>query len=448
MTAWSPSEVTYQAAVLRAHAQLGDSAETWMPPAAGAGDHRVRASVLDSWRRSLAHLSSQTAPRTHLAYDEASLREARDQHAFALVLPLLRSRLIEPATDAGLLVALGDAAGRLLWVEGESPARHLAENMGFVPGADWSESVMGTSAPALALMTNSAVRIAGAEHFAEVVHPWSCSAVPVRHPFTGETLGIIDITGGPEAVSPLVVPLLELTARAVQDELGAHLRTHGPGRRPAPRRPAAAAPPRRTGVPRLHLTGRGTALLTAGTQSLELSGRHAELLTLLHRHPDGLSGAKLAEDVHDRPGSEGTVRAELVRLRKVLQDFAGGAHGLVLTSRPYRLVGPLDSDLARVLAALDRGDVDGVLANYRGHLLPASEAPAIRVLREQTHALVRETVLAQGSWQQVWDYARLPEASDDVDALMTVLRLAPGDAPERAAALVRAETLEAEDRVA
>lgn len=317
-----------------------------------------------------------------------------------------------------------------------------------MPGADWSESVMGTSAPALALVTNSAVRIAGAEHFAEVVHPWSCSAVPVRHPFTGETLGIIDITGGAEAVSPLVVPLLELTARAVQDELGTHLRAHDLGHRPAPPRPATAAPPHRTGVPHLHLTGRGTARLSTGAQSLELSGRHAELLTLLHGHPDGLSGAKLAEDVHDRAGSEGTVRAELVRLRKVLQDFAGGAHGVVLTSRPYRLVGALDSDLARVLAALDRGDVDSVLAHYRGHLLPASEAPAIRVLREQTHALVREMVLAQGSWQQVWDYARLPEASDDVDARMTVLRLAPGDAPERAAALVRAETLETEDRVA
>ena len=454
MTLWSPSEVSYQAAVLRAHAELGGSTGTGTSATTAAtGGSRVRASVLDSWRRSLAHLPSQSAPRTHLAYDRAALREARKQHPFALVLPLLRSRLVQPAAAAGLLVALGDATGRLLWVEGESPALQRAETMGFVPGADWSEPVMGTSAPALALMTNSAVQIAGAEHFAEVVHPWSCSAVPVRHPFTGETIGIIDITGGADAVSPLVMPLLELTARAVQDELGAHLRAQ-PASRPAPRRPAAAAPPQPqptpqpTRVPSLRLTGRGPAHLSLGAQSLELSGRHGELLTLLHRRPEGFSGAELAEHLHDRSSSEGTVRAELVRLRKVLQDFVRGTHGVALTSRPYRLVGALDSDLARVQAALDLGDVASVLSHYRGHLLPTSEAPAIRHLREQTHALVREMVLAHGSWQQVWNFARLPESSDDVDALMTVLRLAPGDAPERAAALVRLETIETQDRVA
>ena len=441
MTTWSPTEVDYQAAVLRAHADLGSITT-------GSG-HPVRNTVLDSWRRSLAHLPSQSAPRTYLALEADALREARARHAFAQVLPLLHSRLIGPATRAGLLVALGDAAGRLLWVEGESPVLSRAETMGFVPGADWSEAVMGTSAPALALMTRDSVQVAGAEHFAEVVHPWSCSAVPVRHPFTGETIGIIDITGGADAVSPLVLPLLELTARAVQDELATHLRDEATPTLVGRRRATNAPPrPRAVDLPSLRLTGRATPRLRFGSDILDLSGRHAELLTLLHRHPEGLSGAEMAEHLHDRAASEGTVRAELVRLRRALQDFTDGHHGVRLASRPYRLIGGLGSDLARVLSALERGDVAEVLSHYRGHLLPDSEAPAIRRLREQTHALVRETVLAHGSWRQVWDYSRLPEAADDVDALMTVLRLAPGEAPERAAALVRVEALKDEEGAA
>lgn len=265
-TRWSPTDSGYQARLLRAHEDLRADA--------GLRDDRglVRAPVLASWRRSLA-AAPERGGTGDAALDGEELTAARQAHLFSAVLPLLRSRLIDPAVEAGLMVALGDADGRLLWVEGRPQLISRADAMGFAAGADWSESAMGTSAPALALTTASSMQVVGAEHFHEAVHPWSCSAVPVRHPHTRETLGVLDVTGSTEAVSPLVLPLLEATARAVQEELSAHLPA-GPAaeepvaaRRPRilPRSPAAPA--------ELLLTGRRIPLLRQGSRRLELSGR-------------------------------------------------------------------------------------------------------------------------------------------------------------------------------
>ena len=42
---------------------------------------------------------------------------------------------------------------------------------------------------------------------------------------------------------------------------------------------------------------------------------------------------------------------------------------------------------------------------------------------------------------QLWRFANLPDFRDDVEVLMTVLRLAPPEAAERNAAVVRLEAL-------
>ena len=413
---WSPTDSVYQAQLRRAHEELRAST------APDAAPWPVRAPVLDSWRRSLAALPAGTGTADAVLEGD-ELARARRAHPFSAMLPLLRSRLIEPAVDAGLVVALGDAEGRLLWVEGRSAVTSRADAMGFAAGADWSESAMGTSAPALALTTGSPTQVVGAEHFHEAVHPWSCSAVPVLDPCTGSTIGVLDVTGSADAVAPLVLPLLQATSRALQAELRAQ------GARRAPAAPA-----------HLLLTGRRPPQLLLGEGAVELSGRHAELLTLLHLAPDGVRGAELAEDLHGGASAESTVRAEVVRLRRVLEVNGGPA----IASRPYRLQGEVDSDLQQTRSALARGDLDTALAHWSGELLPGSDAPAIRRLSAQVDAHLRELVLGSGDAAQLWAYAQRPEAAHDLEVLMTILQIAPADAPERTAAATRARELRGE----
>lgn len=473
---WSaPTADEYQRAVLRARSDLYTHVHTAAeaPRPTDTRTLTVRPDVWASWRRSLESLHADPAgPRApEDVLDEDSLRDARLSHAFHQVLPLLRTRLVEPASDAGLLVALGDARGRLLWVEGTVPVRSRAESMGFLPGADWSESSMGTSAPALALATRRSTQVVGAEHFAEAVHPWSCSAVPVTDPFSGNTLGVIDITGDTDAVAPLVLPLLESTAREVHDELrrlatdrvpevgsrvvhvgGFGDRADGDGGHPG--RGASSAD--RAGTDRLRrgsdqgasaawlsVTGRRHPVLVHAGVRRELSGRHAELLVLLQEHPIGVSAAELAEDLHGTAGADGTVRAELVRLRKALVGaFGEDGASVTLASRPYRLEGRLDGDVHAVRRALTVGDVAAVLDVYAGHVLPDSEAPGIVRLRDRLHAHVREVVLDHGTWEQMWAFAQLSEAAEDERVLTEVLRAAPCDSPVRAEVVLRLEALE------
>lgn len=93
----------------------------------------------------------------------------------------------------------------------------------------------------------------------------------------------------------------------------------------------------------------------AGSWSQELSPRHAELLYVLARHPQGRTAAELASDVFGDPTRTVTVRAEMSRVRRYLSG--------VLAHRPYRF-----SEEVRV---------EVVRPARPGDLLPHSSAPAV-----------------------------------------------------------------------
>ncbi|HRO28875.1 GAF domain-containing protein [Citricoccus sp.] len=448
--------------------------------------------MVQSWRRSLAvraRIDASAAPAV-LADDD--LRHARSEHPLAGVLAVVRRLLVQPATDAGLIVALGNAAGQLLWVEGDPAAARRAEVMGFVPGADWSETSVGTSAPGAALATGRPMQVSRAEHFHPVVHPWSCSAVPLRDPSDGSILGVLDLTGGDEAVSPLALPLLAAAASAVEltwqrtgagraagstvvvpgraaREAGPTARTAASGGTastggvdPGPGAPAHGDAGRDlllrvTGVLPARLGRDGAALR-------EVSGRHAEILTLLDWHAPGLDGAALEDMLYGRRGQDVTLRAELHRLRRMLAGCAEGGTGpstpgpapgtgpagdapdagrIGLDSRPYRISGPLRTDAGLARDALRRGDLDAALRCAVGMVLPRSEAPGIVEIRRELHADLREAVLQDAGLEQLWAYLGRPEAAGDLDLWSTALRMLPADSPRRALAVSTIERITA-----
>lgn len=85
----------------------------------------VRGIVRESWSRSLASLvGAEALPRVELVGDE--LEAYRRTHPLADVMEMVRSLLLPgTAEESGVVVAVGDAAGRLLWVEGDRHVRSL-----------------------------------------------------------------------------------------------------------------------------------------------------------------------------------------------------------------------------------------------------------------------------------------------------------------------------------
>jgi len=444
---WSPrrevSPQTSRLLIERAHEEL----------VAGNGEDRrirdVRPLVQESWRRSLASLvGAEGLPPLDLA--SAELEEYRRTHPLASVMDMVRALLLPgEAAESGVVVAVGDAAGRLLWVEGDHHIRTLTGDMGFIAGANWSEGAVGTSAPGTALALDRSVQIRGAEHFNRLVQPWSCTAVPVHDPESRRILGVIDVTGGDEMITPQAQLLVDATARAIEGELlVARLRARAEqpqGRRPTHRRTGAATPADRV---TLRVLGRDRALLEVareGSETVsELGQRHAELLLMLATHRQGVSADQLGELVYGdadagRTASV-TLRAEMVRLRKVLEKVAPA---LVPESRPYRLTSELETDAQQVLSLLDRGAHRVALAAYRGEVLPDSTAPGVEELRDTVRTALREALIAEASVDVLLAFADTDAGAEDDELLRLCLKMLPARSPKRAALVSRIERLEA-----
>ncbi|SNR70329.1 phytochrome sensor protein [Blastococcus mobilis] len=405
------------------HDRLLRAAHERVVSGTGLADDAVRSVVRDSWRRSLRSGVDPDGGEPPLDLLDDDLVAYRDGHPLAPVMPVIRRLLVEDAEDDRMIVAVTDAGGRMLWVEGDSALRSRAAGMHFVEGARWAEEVVGTNAPGTALAVDHAVQIYGGEHFRRPVQPWSCSAAPVHDPVTGVLLGAIDVTGGDHVASPHVLTLVRATVAAVESELRWQHREQlqrGMSRRPPPQRPA----------PRLQVLGRDRGRLTLPAGPVELSLRHSELLLLLAEAAaagEGRTAVRLAAECHPGEAAEVTVRAELSRLRRLVgADLVG--------SRPYRLMGRLDTDVDQVRRLLARGAVGEALGRYPGAVLPGSRAPGVAAARGRVAALLRQAVLRSRRPELLLRYAELPEARDDIAVWQTCLEWLPPSSPRRATA--------------
>ncbi|MDG4802797.1 transcriptional regulator [Micromonospora sp. WMMD980] len=392
-------------------AQVGAAHEAFLT--AGTATGRVREVVRRSWERSARLDPDATAP-VDLADD--ALHSYRAAHPLARVLPLFRDLLGGIAQDGAHLMAVCDAGGRLLWVEGHPGVLRHAERMNFVPGARWDEAHVGTNAPGTALAVDHSVQIFATEHFVRPVQRWTCAAAPIHDPVTGLLLGAVDITGGDHLANPQSLALVRATARAAEAFL-------------------AGAAPAAPGVPHVAALGRDEAELRVGGRRVRLGRRHSELLVLLVAHPEGRTGEQLGLDLYgDDRLHPVTLRAELSRLRRALGEE-------VLDSRPYRLRGPVRADFGTVTELLERGDPAAALRAYPGSLLPASDAPGVARLRRLVDGQVRAAVLASADPGLLAAWTATPTGADDLTAWQALARALPAGEPRRPLAVARARQL-------
>ncbi|WP_299538097.1 GAF domain-containing protein [uncultured Streptomyces sp.] len=384
---------------------------------AGRLERPVRTVVGESWRRSArARVSPDGAPAVELEPDE--LGPYRDAHPLAPAMPVIRELMSAYAADGEHLLAVCDAQGRLLWVEGHAAARRSAGRMNFVEGARWSESAAGTNAPGTALAVDRPVQVFAAEHYLRPVQQWTCAAAPVHDPHTGRVLGAVDITGGHRLAHPHSLAFVQAVARAAESQL------------------ALLAPPPSAAAVRLSALGRDEAVLVAHGRTVRLSRRHSEILVALARHPEGVGGDELHVELYeDESVTPVTLRAELSRLRRLLGPE-------LLRSRPYRLTAPVDADFDTVARRLSSGALAPALDAYAGPLLPASRAPVVVRLRERLTDQLRAALLSRGDPGLLADWAHSPWGEEDLPVWHA---LAASAAPAcRPAAMARARSLDAE----
>ncbi|HEX7805391.1 MAG TPA: GAF domain-containing protein [Cellulomonas sp.] len=395
--------------------------------------HRaVRPEVMDSWMRSRSGGVDPERSLPPTDFSTTDLRAYRSEHVLAPLMPIVRRLLIDGTVSDGMIVALTDDSGHLLWVEGDHVVRREVERIGFVEGSRWAEQDTGTNAPGMALATGHEMQIFAAEHFTKAVHPWSCTAAPVHDPTTGRVLGVLDITGRAPAASPLMLSLVRATVAAMESALTVQdLRSHVTSRRPTTPRPQPGC--------RLEVLGTSTPVLTSAGAQQTVTLRHAELLLLLGGHPAGLTGEEIAVLLYDGTASSVTIRAEISRLRRCV--------GTMLTeSRPYRLATRLRTDVDDVREHLARGDVLAALHAYPGPVLPRSEAPAVVALRDELAGEVHAAVIRTQDPRVLEEWTRRDDGSADWAAWRRLLALLPAGSPASIRARAHAEALDRELR--
>ena len=389
--------------------------------ASGAsGAPAPRTEIAASWRRVAASGVDPGGGPSIAPLSEADLERRRTTSGLADRMPGL-THALSSAVDAGQLVVVTDPEGRVLWQVGNAGVRRLADRLGFVGGSAWTEGNVGTNAIGTALVLGEPVQIRGAEHFVESHTFWGCAAAPLTDPWTGATLGVVDVSGPSRTLHPAELGLVTLAARltgleaveqrrAALDRLrslaapmlarmdGQALVVDDAGhtalatglRAPdrvtlpsgmevgeiwVPSLGAATAEPlpggwllrlgdRQTGQTTLEvdLTGRPEVRVSGenGSWRHELTPRHAELMAaLVVAGVAGRTAAGLAEDLFADPTRVVTVRAELSRLRRGL--------GATLLAQPYRIAPGVAARL--------------VLPDDRRTLLPGSSAPVVLRLR-------------------------------------------------------------------
>ncbi|GAA2857998.1 transcriptional regulator [Actinoplanes cyaneus] len=365
--------------------------------AGGLPPERIRTVVAESWARSARSIGADATAPIDLCDDE--LEAYRPTHPLARVMPLFRDLLGGLADDGDHILAVCDAHGRLLWVEGHAGTLRGAASMNFVPGARWDEAHAGTNAPGTALAVDHALQIFATEHFSRPVQRWTCTAAPIHDP-AGRLLGAIDVTGGDHLANPHSLALVRATALAAE--------TYLRGLEPRRDSPAVTA------------LGRDEAFLASGEVRRSLKRRHSELLVLLTTHPEGRTGDQLGFDLYGDDVSPVTVRAELSRLRRILGPE-------LLESRPYRLRTQPTTDFGTLTSALENGQVASALAAYPGPLLPASDAPGIVRLRRMIDDRLRAAILGTGDRRLLQTWLNSPWGAEDLEIWEAYALLAPND---------------------
>lgn len=186
--------------------------------AGGRAPARPRKVIEDSWHRLMARgIEPDALPEPEV--EGVTLEELRQSSGLMSVLDDLSRGLESLIVEGDNILVVADARGRVLWRAGSRAVLGSADRLGFVEGAHWGENAVGTNAIGTALMSNSAVQVFSAEHFARSHHSWTCAGAPIKDPRTGHVIGVVDVSGPAATVHPTTVALVDAVARLAESHL-------------------------------------------------------------------------------------------------------------------------------------------------------------------------------------------------------------------------------------
>lgn len=129
-------------------------------------------------------------------------------------------QLAEQIADIPMCVALTDHQARLVARrDSDSWFGRVADRVYFAQGFGYAEGVVGTNGVGTVLEFGESVHIVGAEHFIDALQPFACAGAPVRDPFSGRIVGVLDISCLADHSSPVLHSLVRSAAARIERNL-------------------------------------------------------------------------------------------------------------------------------------------------------------------------------------------------------------------------------------
>ncbi|WP_082496644.1 sigma-54-dependent Fis family transcriptional regulator [Aminobacter sp. DSM 101952] len=199
--------------------------ETLLSGETGDTSHRfpVRSLIHDSWSRcAIGGINAQQG--------EAPINSGKDEIEYLtranndLLAAARRSfatigRLLD---GTGAMLVLADGEGMLIDAIGDKKTIHDGMDIHLAIGGKWTEDVVGTNGIGTALWTGEPVFVHAAEHFCAGIKSWTCAGSPIRDPYDGTIIGVVDLSGHPDIFRPHNTALVTAAAREIEKALADH----------------------------------------------------------------------------------------------------------------------------------------------------------------------------------------------------------------------------------
>lgn len=175
--------------------------------------------IKDSWERSRGYGVDPYKPACDVILNRAELEEKRAaNHALIEQALVMMGHLHRFTEGSGFLFALGDRENYALELMGDKQSLEIGREVGIVVGANWSEPVMGTNNPALALALSKPVQLFGYENYCSCLAFGTGASSPI---FDREqsVIGILTTAGPYPLTNHHTLGMVVAAARAIERQM-------------------------------------------------------------------------------------------------------------------------------------------------------------------------------------------------------------------------------------
>lgn len=182
-------------------------------------DDVIEREVSESWERCREMGIDPLNSKKQDLMSEGKLDSLKNENKgfIDLALPFLEM-LFNLLENSGFRVDLCDRNCNVLLTMGDPETMELSARTNSLAGSTQSEETMGTTATGLAKLNKHPTQIAGAKHYRQILHRWTCSAAPVLDS-DNNVLGIINISGRYELTHEHTLGMIASTAKAIENEI-------------------------------------------------------------------------------------------------------------------------------------------------------------------------------------------------------------------------------------